>query len=423
MYNIEGAFIPTINGTKDSETTKVTTPPTENGFQKAIQIALFIFIPIALFFSFVMPVLPEDILSPYSDYGSTVLNAIAVSLGIVAVLVYSKGEFQTVGLSITLYLFLYMLASIIWDIYDQVLQVNPFPSAADVFWLAAYVPLTYICVSTLIKYHEYSNPSRTLILYMVMFFVAILIFVPLATSIINTDSSMGDKALTLAYPVLDLFLLILIGQLVGIYWTGKLAVYWTFIMTAIIFELSADIIYTYMENYDIYYPGSLSDSFFFMASFFFIFVFFTVILAKRYSAIYGLEPEGKYDIRHVFLVYPNGLLIAHLTTPGTKIVDVEIFTGMLTAVQSFIKESFQLGESSGGLDRLRYKSLEIAIERGENVFLAVVVDGRVTDQLHKKMHAVIDHVQQRYGPKLKNWDGDMAHVAGVKDVVGEVFAA
>jgi hypothetical protein len=165
----------------------------------------------------------------------------------------------------------------------------------------------------------------------------------------------------------------------------------------------------------------LSDSFFFMASFCFIFVFIIVLLAKKYNTRYGIEPEGKYAIKHVFLVYPNGLLITHLTTPGTNIIDVEIFTGMLTAVQSFIKESFQMGGASDGLDRLRYRSLEIAIERGDNVFLAVVVDGRVTDQLHHKMHAIIAHVSQKYGAKLKDWDGDLAHIAGVKEIVGEIF--
>jgi hypothetical protein len=367
--------------------------------------------------------LPEGIRGAYSDYGSSALNLTAMSLGMIALMQYPQGEFRKVAFCVTLYLALYSVASIIWDIYDQVLQVTPFPSMADIPWVLAYIPLAFICIATLIKYHEYANASKTLVIFIVMFFVAMAIFIPLATMIIGTNSTMLEKVVTLIYPILDLFLLILIAQLVSIYWTGKLGVYWTFIMTAIIFEMTADILYTYEENFEIYSAGSISDTFFFMASFCFIFVFFMVLLATSYNATYSIEPEGRYSIRHVFLVYPNGLLIAHLTTPGTKIIDVEIFTGMLTAVQSFIKESFQMGESSGGLDRLRYRSLEIAIERGENVFLAVVVDGRVTDQLHNKMHTVVEHVQQKYGPKLKDWDGDLAHVAGVKDVVGEVFTA
>ena len=395
----------------------------EKQLERTIEIALFIFIPIALLMSFIMPVMPDNIRGPYSDYGSSALNAVAVGLGIIAVWIYKEGEFRTVGLGVTLYLVIYLTASIVWDFYDQILHQTPFPSIADVPWVLAYIPLIYIFVKTLIKYHEYSNPSRTLVIYMIMFFAAIVIFLPLATAIINTDSPMLNKVLSLVYPVLDLFLLILIAQLVSIYWMGKLGMYWTFILTAIVFELVADILFTYDDNYSIYAAGSLSDSFFFMASFCFIFVFIIVLLAKRYNTTYGIEPEGKYSIKHVFLVYPNGLLIAHLTTPGTNIIDVEIFTGMLTAVQSFIKESFQMGEASGGLDRLRYRSLEIAIERGDNVFLAVVVDGRVTDQLHHKMHAVIAHVQEKYGGKLKDWDGDLAHIGGVKEIVGEIFHA
>ena len=41
----------------------------------------------------------------------------------------------------------------------------------------AYIPLAYIFISTLIKYHEYSNPSKTLIIYMIMFFATIIIFI------------------------------------------------------------------------------------------------------------------------------------------------------------------------------------------------------------------------------------------------------
>jgi|GEM_PF-4615842 len=395
--------------------------PSEKKLEQTIQIALLLFIPMALVMSFIMPVLPDNIQGPYSDFGSSVLNAVAVILGILALSIYKEGEFRKVGLGVTLYLVLYLIASITWDVYDQVLKISPFPSLADVPWVLAYVPLIYIFITTLIKYHEYSNPTKTLIIYMIMFFAAMIIFIPLATAIISTDSPMLNKALSLTYPVLDLFLLILIAQLVSIYWMGKLGMYWTFILTAIVFELTADIIYTYDSNYDIYNAGSLSDSFFFMASFCFIFVFIIVLLAKRYDTTYGIEPEGKYAIKHVFLVYPNGLLITHLTTPGTNIIDVEIFTGMLTAVQSFIKESFQMGEASGGLDRLRYRSLEIAIERGDNVFLAVVVDGRVTDQLHNKMHNVIAHVSEKFGPKLKDWDGDLAHIDGVKQIVSEIF--
>ncbi len=413
--------MPTVGSDTISQSSQAPDTSAEKRLERTIQIALFIFIPVALVLSFIMPILPDNIRGTYSDFGSTLLNGIAVVLGILALSVYTKGEFRTVGFGVTAYLGLYLCASVIWDVYDLVWKVDAFPSAADIPWVLAYIPLAYIFISTLIKYHEYSNPSKTLVIYMIMFFATIIIFIPLATAIISTDSPILNKTLSLAYPILDLFLLILVAQLVSIYWMGKLGIYWTFILTAIVFELTADIIYTYDANYDIYFAGSLSDSFFFMASFCFIFVFIIVLLAKKYNTTYGIEPEGKYAIKHVFLVYPNGLLIAHLTTPGTNIIDVEIFTGMLTAVQSFIKESFQMGEASGGLDRLRYRSLEIAIERGDNVFLAVVVDGRVTDQLHHKMHTVIAHVHQKYGAKLKDWDGDLAHIDGVKQIVGEIF--
>jgi hypothetical protein len=70
---------------------------------------------------------------------------------------------------------------------------------------------------------------------------------------------------------------------------------------------------------------------------------------------------------------------------------------------------------------LRYQSLEIAIERGKVVYLAVVVDGRVTDRLHDKMRQVIDESERIYASKLKDWDGDLNSVEGLKKIVSTIF--
>jgi len=370
--------------------------------------------------------MPEDIRLYYSDLGTTILTGIALAVCIMATRTYSKSEFAKLGHYFSLYLVLYLTATIIYDIYDLVLKTETFPSIADIPWVLAYVPLAYVCITTVIEYHEYSNPVYTVAIYSTIFFSAILVMIPMAVVTMGPDTelSLAGQWLSMLYPILDFFILLFIAQLVSIYWTGKLAIYWVFIVVGITFELFADITYNLFETFGVYQAGSLPDSFFMMSALFLIFGFLIIVITRQYSETLRFEPEGKYKIKHVFLVYPNGALLTYLSTPDTKIVDVDIFTGMLTVVQSFIRESF-VGDADktgkGGLDSMRYEALEIAIERGKFVYLAVVVDGRVTDRLHNKMQQVIDESERIYASKLKDWDGDLNSVDGLKKIVSTIF--
>lgn len=379
--------------------------------------------PIALLIAFIPLFLQQDAAKIYVNVTTPVIISISLILCIYALRSYKKSEFTKLGKCLAIYLSLYLAADLTWDFYEFVLQIDaPLPSVADLFWLLAYIPLCYICVSTLLFYYEYSRPRVLVMTCMLMFFVSIIILSPLIgiTLASVSLSSLLETVIILIYPMLDLWIITLILLLVSIYRRGKLALYWMFILIAILFELSGDIIYCYFETYELYYTGSLPDSFFILCQFFFILGFSVIILTKRYSEHLGFEPEGKYKIKYAFLVYSNGCLITHFSAPESKMVDADIFAGMLTAVQSFVKDSFKETmdkEGREGLDNLRYKSLEIAIEQGKNVYLAVVVDGRVTDRLHERMKNIIKNVEETYFTELEKWNGTHDSMGSVMGII------
>ncbi len=128
----------------------------------------------------------------------------------------------------------------------------------------------------------------------------------------------------------------------------------------------------------------------------------------------------KVDIEEVFLVYRDGVLISHLSRTLLREKDEDVLSGMLTAVQEFVREAFQYGEHRD-LHQMDFGDYRILIERGKYVFLAIVYSGRESVSIHKKIRADIARIEQEFGPALENWDGDMEQVMGARDLIRETL--
>jgi len=131
------------------------------------------------------------------------------------------------------------------------------------------------------------------------------------------------------------------------------------------------------------------------------------------------EEEGA--IEDVFLIYNNGLLITHATRRLVPNVDQEILSGMLTAIQEFVKDSFQQFKTSE-LKSLDFGENKILIERGHHVYLAVVQSGIPFVAIQGRMKDVISKIENDFGSKLEKWDGAVASLPGIGDTVKLVFS-
>ncbi|MFQ5910864.1 MAG: hypothetical protein ACE5IJ_09135, partial [Thermoplasmata archaeon] len=85
----------------------------------------------------------------------------------------------------------------------------------------------------------------------------------------------------------------------------------------------------------------------------------------------SVKSHGTYVVEDVFLVHNDGRLIGHETRKFREDIDEDIFSGMLTIVQDFVKDSFRK-RSEGGLKRLDFGGNMIVIERGPHIYLACV---------------------------------------------------
>ena len=155
---------------------------------------------------------------------------------------YSKTfGFLTVGLG------LWFTAEITWTYYQLGLGVEtPFPSLADVFWLAGYVPLTYhlyrIYNTVTIKVTD--RDTMIVISAIVAAILAFLLYLVFSLSVQPQD--MLGLIINLTYPVLDAMLLIPAIVILWSFRRGEPAyTHWVMISLFIIFVTVADIGFDY----------------------------------------------------------------------------------------------------------------------------------------------------------------------------------
>src|SRR5438093_1307231 len=129
-----------------------------------------------------------------------------------------------------------------------------------------------------------------------------------------------------------------------------------------------------------------------------------------------VEPEATYLVEDVFLIHSDGRLIAHHSRKFREEIDEDIFSGMLTVVQDFVKDSFK-ARTKTGMKRLDFGDSKILIERSPHTFLAAVVVGQEPKLLPLYMLQVLKEVEDRYGTVLEKWTGLLHQLEGIDDAI------
>ncbi len=132
-----------------------------------------------------------------------------------------------------------------------------------------------------------------------------------------------------------------------------------------------------------------------------------------------VEPEGTYLVEDVFLIHSDGRLICHHSRKFREEIDEDIFSGMLTVVRDFVKDSFKRARK--GLDRLGFGDEQVLIERSEHTYLATVLVGQEPRLLPLYMAQILDEVETRYGTVLEKWTGLLHQLEGIDDIIQKLL--
>ncbi|MCP4140635.1 MAG: SH3 domain-containing protein [Chloroflexi bacterium] len=112
-----------------------------------------------------------------------------------------------------------------------------------------------------------------------------------------------------------------------------------------------------------------------------------------------------YQIQRVFLIHRNsGLLLTQVSASGEPNADLDIISGMLTAIRDFAKDSF--GES-GELNEIKHGDQLILLQTSQDIYVASVLNGTIPQGYNALLSLVVIEVNTKYEDELHNFDGDM----------------
>jgi outer membrane protein OmpA-like peptidoglycan-associated protein len=99
-----------------------------------------------------------------------------------------------------------------------------------------------------------------------------------------------------------------------------------------------------------------------------------------------------FRVEQVFLIHhPTGLLLQHVVVPEVPSANEEVISGMLTAIQSFVRDSFHVGPGEE-LQTIRVGELDVWIETGPHAALAVVIRGQAPEEFRRTLGETLEAI-------------------------------
>jgi OOP family OmpA-OmpF porin len=118
-----------------------------------------------------------------------------------------------------------------------------------------------------------------------------------------------------------------------------------------------------------------------------------------------------YRVEQVFLIHKEtGLLLQHVEAGSARIQDADLVSGMLTAIQDFVQDSFGAADTDA-LDSMQVGELTVWIERGPHAVLAAVIRGSAPAELRRLMQDALDSIHVENREALENFAGDASQFA------------
>ena len=115
-----------------------------------------------------------------------------------------------------------------------------------------------------------------------------------------------------------------------------------------------------------------------------------------------------FRVEQVFLIHrQTGLALLHASAPQAESRDAEMISGMLTAIQDFVRDSFS-GEAGDELETARVGPYNLLVAHGPLAILAGVIRGTMTPKLYPVFHDELDAVHVEQAPALAAFKGDTA---------------
>lgn len=140
-------------------------------------------------------------------------------------------------------------------------------------------------------------------------------------------------------------------------------------------------------------------------------------LKWRLEALRTRRPYGEvvlihtllYQVEQVFLIHrETGVVLQHVVAGSVEIQDPDLVSGMLTAIQDFMQDSFGVTQDQT-LDTLRIgNDRTVWIEQGPHAIVAAVIRGTPPLKLRPRISEALADIHMAYSTYFDAFDGDTA---------------
>lgn len=112
-----------------------------------------------------------------------------------------------------------------------------------------------------------------------------------------------------------------------------------------------------------------------------------------------------YSVEQVFLIHRrSGLLLAHAAAKGAVLKDADMISGMLTAIQDFLSDSFtEGGQNLETVDAGRFK---LWLTYSPKVLLVAAVGGTAPIELRQAFRKALDGIEETLRSQIDNFKQD-----------------
>jgi PKD repeat protein len=140
-----------------------------------------------------------------------------------------------------------------------------------------------------------------------------------------------------------------------------------------------------------------------------------IVAAERKPA----KDRALCAVEEVYFIHNDGRLILAASSSAAADRDAQdVFAGMFTAIQDFIKDSMSRKGSLGSFD---YGDNRIIIERGPHITCAVTIFGTEPGAFRGEIREMVRQVEGNYAGVIERWDGDKAKLGGITEFAKRIL--
>jgi OOP family OmpA-OmpF porin len=130
-----------------------------------------------------------------------------------------------------------------------------------------------------------------------------------------------------------------------------------------------------------------------------------------------------FRVEQVFLIHRStGLPLCHVVAPSVAMEDPSLVSGMLSAIQDFVRDSFHSPQGQA-IEKLQIGELEVWVEEGPHAVVAAVIRGMAPAAYRQLLVEAVERVHRKFAQQLQKFQGETAPFAPAADDLGPCLEA